>query len=246
MASIVHGVPPPEQPEASAEILADPPAAAAGPEPLEEDGRGDSLAFLKSLAEASAVFIALTFIGGWSYLASYYRTFGLNPLELDISIPVVSTIAVYVLYKSVWPLIVALVLIVAFAIFAARQRRLRRSQRLGRAPIVAALAVLLLTVAVAGAYHGRQVANDDTLADSATLPNVAFASKLMDSEPSCVEYQTYGSMDCKLLLHVNGTYYFFQPVPKEGIGSMNLYLLSDSDVLGVHVQRGLDQNARIE
>jgi hypothetical protein len=211
------------------------PAAAAGP-PVKED----SLAVLKALAEASAVFVALTFIGGWSYLAAYYRTFGLNPLELDISVPVVSTIAVYVLYQSVWPLIVAGVLIVGFAIFAQRLRRF------GRGAVVGVVAVLLLTAATAGAFHGRQVANQDTLADSATLPLVAFASKVKDPEPSCVEYETYGSLDCKLLLHLNGTYYFFEPVPQEGIGSMNLYQLSDSDVLGVHVQRGLDQAARIE
>jgi len=62
--------------------------------------REDPLPVLKALAEAAAVFVALTFVGGWSYLASYYKTFGLNPLELEISIPVVSTIAVYVLYET--------------------------------------------------------------------------------------------------------------------------------------------------
>ena len=179
----------------------------------------DSLSVLKALAEASAVFVALTFVGGWSYLASYYKTFGLNPLELDIPIPVVSTIAIYALYESVWPLFVAGALIVALAIVA------RRSRGLGRGWVVAALGVLLLTAATAGVIRGRQIANQDTLADSVNLPNVAFASKLKDPEPS---------------------YYFFLPVPGAGVGSMNLYVLSDSDLVGVHVQRGLDQNARVE
>ncbi|MGO9166673.1 MAG: hypothetical protein ACLP56_07355 [Candidatus Sulfotelmatobacter sp.] len=195
----------------------------------------DSLAVLKTLAEASAVFIALTFVGGWSYLASYYKTFGLNPLELDISIPVVSTTAVYVLYESVWPLFVAGALIMAIAIVA------RRMPGTGRGWTVAALGVLLLSTAIAGVFRGRQVANQDILANSRNLPNVAFASKLTNPEPSCVEHETYGSMDCKLLLHFKGTYYFFQPV-HPGIGSLNLYMLSDSDLVGVHIQRGLDQN----
>ena len=51
---------------------------------------------------------------------------------------------------------------------------------------------------------------------------------------------------CKLLLHVKGTYYFFQPVPATGIGSLNAHVLSDSDLLGVHVQRGLDQDVRAQ
>lgn len=66
----------------------------------------DSFAFLKSLAEVSSVFVGFTFIGGWVYLASYYSTFGLNPLELDLPVPVVCPTAVYILYSAVWPLLV--------------------------------------------------------------------------------------------------------------------------------------------
>jgi hypothetical protein len=200
----------------------------------------NSLSVLKALAEASAVFVALTFVGGWSYLASYYKTFGLNPLELDIPIPVVSTIAVYVVYESVWPLFVAGALILAIAIVA------RRFPGAGHGWTVAALGVLLLTAAIAGIFRGRQVANQDTLANSSNLPNVAFASKLTNPEPSCVDHETYGSMDCKLLLHFKGTYYFFRPVRAPGIGSLNLYALSDSDLVGVHVQRGLDQKEEVK
>lgn len=206
-----------------------------GPYPKE-----DSLSVLKAVAEASAVFVALTFVGGWSYLASYYKTFGLNPLELDISIPVVSTIAVYVLYESVWPLFVAGALIVAIAIVA------RRLPAPGHGWTVAALGLLLLTTAIAGVFRGRQVANRDTLANSSDLPNVAFASKVTHSEPSCVDHETYGSMDCKLLLHSKGSYYFFKPVRAQGIGSLNLYVLPDSELVGVHVQRGLDRNEEVK
>jgi hypothetical protein len=206
-----------------------------GPYPEE-----DSLSVLKAVAEASAVFVALTFVGGWSYLASYYKTFGLNPLELDISIPVVSTIAVYVLYESVWPLFVAGALIVAMAIVA------RRLPAPGHGWTVAALGLLLLTTAIAGVFRGRQVANRDTLANSSDLPNAAFASKLTHPEPSCVDHETYGSMDCKLLLHSKGSYYFFKPVRAYGIGSLNLYVLPDSELVGVHVQRGLDRNEEVK
>jgi len=202
---------------------------------VQAPGNDDSLAVLKALAEASAVILALTFVGGWSYLSSYYKTFGLNPLELDLSIPVVSTISVYVLYESVWPLFVFAALLVTLALTA------RRLHKLGRAWIVVALGVLLLTVAAAGLVRGRRAANQDMLDESGTLPYVSFATKQKLSGPSCVDMETFGSLDCKLLLHDKGAYYFFQPVPKERAGSMNLYVLSDSDLAGIHVQRGLDR-----
>lgn len=205
-----------------------PPAAAEAP-PVKED----SLAVLKALAEASGVFVAVAFIGGWSYLAAYYGTFGLNPLELDISIPVVCTTAVQILFGR--PLsFIAGALIVALAIFAGR------FIRLGRSAVVGILAVLLFIDASGGAFLGRYVAVQDARKDRfATLPLVAFSSKLKDDpdRPDCVEFETYGSMDCKLLLHLNGTYYFFLPVDPGATGSMNVYTLSDSDVLGVHVQQ---------
>jgi hypothetical protein len=200
---------------------------------------GDSLFVLKSLAEASAVFAALTFVGGWSYLASYYKTFGLNPLELDISIPVASTIALYVLCESVWPLFIVGALIVTLTFVA------RRLRALGRGWVVAALGVLLLTAASAGMFRGRKVADQDMLVGSPNLPYVVFDSKLMDPEPPCVGNGAYGTMTvCKLLLHFKSTYYFFRPLPVAGEGSLNLYVLSDSDLVGAHVQRGLDRNAR--
>jgi hypothetical protein len=112
--------------------------------------------------------------------------------------------------------------------------------------------VLLLFIAVfAGLFRGRQIANEDTVEYSANLPNVAFASKLKyPAEPwlTCVGFQDFGTMDCKLLLHSKGTYYFFPPVRVDvagkvtGTAYMNLYQVSDSDLLGVHVQQGLDLN----
>lgn len=211
------------------------PAATGPPAPDGEASavKEDSFAVLKALAEVSGVFVAVAFIGGWSYLAAYYRAFGLNPLELDISVPVVCTTAVSILFGNLWTFIAG-VLIVALAIFVSR------FLKLGRGAVVGVLAVLLFIAASGGAFLGRYVAIQDARKDRfATLPFVAFSSKLKDDpdRPSCVEFETYGSMDCKLLLHINETYYFFLPVDPNATGSMNVYTLSDSDVLGVHVQQ---------
>jgi hypothetical protein len=207
---------------------------------LEEKHAGDdSLALLKALAEASAVFVAFTFIGGWSYLSSYYSAFGLNPLELDMPVPVVCTTAVYVLFDAKWSLILVAALALGWWIL---PLRLRRSSRIA-GPAV--LTLLLLTVSTSGIVSGRRRASEDATTDSSSLPFVAFAVKLpKNDQPACVDFQTYGSLDCKLLLHSKSTYYFFEPIPNLGKGSLNVYTLSDADVGGAHILRGLDRNAR--
>jgi hypothetical protein len=209
--------------------------------PDHQRGDEDSLAILKALAEASAVFVAFTFIGGWSYLASYYSAFGLNALELDVPVPVVCTTAIYVLFDAKWPLVVVVAGFLGWGFFAPRLRRLARSAG------VAVLGLLLLTISTAGVLDGIQRAAVDAVTDTSALPFVAFASKLPKTDqPPCVDFQTYGSFDCLLLLHSKSTYYFFEPIPDVGKGSLNVFTLSDSDVGGVHILRGLDRNARIK
>jgi hypothetical protein len=203
---------------------------------------GDSFAFLKSLAEASSVSVGFAFVAGWSYLASYYRTFGLNPLELDLPLPVACSTAVYMLYSAAWPLVSVAALLLVGILFGHHLKRL--------APGVTAtfLVLLLFAASSAGVSLGRKHANDDMLIDSSELPDVAFSSRLAKTDqPNCVDHDTYGSFDCKLLLHSKGTYYYFTPIPKPEeaeIGSLNVYTLADSDVTGVHILTGLARNAR--
>ncbi|MGD0778854.1 MAG: hypothetical protein ABSC05_39260 [Candidatus Solibacter sp.] len=206
--------------------------------------KDDPLALLKALAEASAVFLALTFIGGWSYLSSYYRTFGLNPLDFDFPLPVVCTIALYVLYEAVWPLFVGGIVVAILAITARRTHRLRREW------IVAAICIVLVAVAAAGLLRGRQVADRDMLDDptSQALPYVAFATKTEfkgGAKPSCIEWNSLGSPDCKLLMHYKSTYYFFKPVSREGQDNLLLYMLFDADLIAAHEQRGIDRNEKV-
>jgi|SRR5579872_187519 len=204
---------------------------------------GNSLEVLKSLAEVSAVFVGLTYIGGWSYVSSYYTAFGLNALELDLPLPLVCTTSLYVLFSAVWPLI-AIAAIVGIGFWLHYFLR-----HLRRILTVIILALLLITAAVAGLSDGRRRARRDMLIDSNALPYVSFSVKIAKTDqPPCVEHETYGSFDCKLLLHSKGTYYFFTPIPRNtgsltSVGSLNVYTLADSDISGIHLLRGLDRNA---
>jgi hypothetical protein len=186
---------------------------------------------LKEIAEASSVFIAIAFVGGWSYIAAYYRTFGIGVLELDVPVQVVSTMAIRLLYDgSMVPLLVVVAL---FALF------MWASHRFPVGVCAALLGVFLLGAAGAGGFHGRQTAVSDMTVESTSLPVVSFNAKFQQPEPSCVDFGTYGTADCRLLLRLKDTYYFFQPVPDAASGNVNVYTISESDLTGVHILRGI-------
>ncbi|MGB7547729.1 MAG: hypothetical protein WBM14_08265, partial [Terracidiphilus sp.] len=96
----------------------------------------------------------------------------MNALELDLPLPVVCTTAVYMLFSARWPLLVIAAFLLTWT-FVARLRKINQ-----RVVAVVVLVLLLLTVSTAGAFYGRRQANDDMLADSSGLPNVAFSTRL--------------------------------------------------------------------
>jgi hypothetical protein len=64
--------------------------------------------------------------------------------------------------------------------------------------------------------------------------------------PSGVAYETFGAMDCKLLLRSKGAYIFFRPIAKsltDKSDKVDLYIVPDSDIVGVHIQRGIDSGS---
>jgi hypothetical protein len=114
---------------------------------------------------------------------------------------------------------------------------------------MAALLLLMFCSAKAALARVRHNANLDMMEESPNLPLVAFSSKSTAAklgppdQPSCVAFETFGGMDCKLLLHSKGLYYFFRPLSNSLAGrtdKLDLFLIPDSDVLGVHIQRGVD------
>jgi hypothetical protein len=196
----------------------------------------DAIVALKAIAEIGSLFLALAFIAGWSYTASYYTTFGLNPFELDFSVPATSTFAVHMLGKSVWPLVLAVVILGSVVFVYSKAGSLRRLWT------GASIAVLLFAVAIAGSCRGRALAIEDMFDTSPRLPNVGFVSKSKAAEPDCLGQ---GTMDCKLLLHAKGVYYFFVPIV--GLNpaavhdrSLNLYMVADSEISSVRIQRGME------
>lgn len=225
---------------------ADSQAAAAASAPKQ-----DSLSVLKALAEASAVFVALTFVGGRSYLASYYKTFGLDPLELDVSVPVVSTAGVLTLHNALqesgW------LLLGVGAVLAGFVAALAHFSKLPSRPwVVAGFVILLFGSIGTGISSGRRTALADMLDDSRYLPRVTFltsklAAKFRDALPSCVVFEAlYEGKEpieiqpCRLLLHSGKMYYFFPALPEgNDAHSVNVYTIAETEIDAIDVQRGL-------
>lgn len=190
-----------------------------------------SFATLKAIAEGAVVFSALTFVAGWSYLATYYRTFGLNPLELDLSVPVVCTIAVYVLWEAKWPLVIGGLVLLGLA-------ELSRRNKLSRSFVVVAVIAALFTAGAAGGSTGRANAHRDAF-DNSALPWVGFTVKGDHPEYDCVRAaHELQDASCKLLLRTKGSFYFFKPFSGDSAANVDLYAIADAEVTGVHIQQG--------
>jgi len=198
----------------------------------------DAFAALKTAAEMSGMLIAVAFLTGWSYMASYYTTFGLNPLELDFSVPATAAFALHAFRNSGWPLAVFAVPFILFP-FSKKLAPMLRSLAAG------CIGVLLLLLAAAGSRRGRDLAREDMFETSPRLPTVGFVSKNKVDEPSCL---SDGTMDCKLLLHAKGMYYFFIPIRESagslnvGMSNLNVYAVPESEITGVHVSPGCGTN----
>jgi hypothetical protein len=198
-----------------------------------------ALILLKPLAEVASVFLALSFVAGWSYLSSYYNAFGLNPLELDISASVAAMFALHVIYQSVWPLIIV-------GIFTALLIFGRRYSPSG-AWVLPAVGAAICLLAVTGIWRGRKMARSDLFEDTSRLPNVAFVTSLKADGPACV---TEGALSCKLLLHSKGLYYVFEPVranadaldrsisTDDAAPNFELFAIPETQVQQVRIQRG--------
>ena len=209
-------------------------AIAAGPPP--QSFGDDAYGALKSIAEIGSLFLALSFVGGWSFMSSYYSAFGVNSSEFDFSVPVTSAFAVHMLRTSGWPMMVAIVFLAGLAVFYGKLGVARRAWT------GAFMMVTLFVVATASSLRGRHLAAEDIYETSPRLPNVGFFSKNAAQEPDCL---SKGTTDCKLLLHSKGAYYFFEPLtgtalPSKQIRNVKIYVVQDSEIYAAQIVRGVE------
>jgi hypothetical protein len=193
---------------------------APAPPPAESPGRGP-VEILKTLGEIAGVLTGIAFITGWLYWSTYYASFGLNPLELGFSVAVVSVSPIQVVLRDwqsaefarQWGVMFALggyivLNIVLAVLFVHYRTSTKPSGQIKARIIIGALA--------AGMFGGGYIlGRNDALLDAgcqSRLPTVAFLTTAKDpptgadAAASCLDNE----LTCKLVLHANNTYYYFQ------------------------------------
>lgn len=205
----------------------------------------DLWAVLKSVAETGALFAFYSFATGWSYLASYFNSFGFRPMELDITPSTASVFALTLVYRAgIYVLLTAAAATAVTVGVSAIRRRLRMPRGAG---LLLSLFILLLILFAAGTLMGRATAREDIYADSSRLLSVGFYTEGVSREdfPNCVKLPT---INCKLLIRTKGNYYFFSPIHKD-VGKpsqehmpfdLTIYALPESKVQLVQLRRGFE------
>jgi hypothetical protein len=224
------------------------------PSSREAPAAGSPVEILKSIGEIAGVLTGLAFITGWLYWSTYYSAFGLNPLELNFSVAVVSVSPIQVALRdwqsaesaASWAVMGALIGYIVLAILFVHFRSgvHPRGQFRARALLV----VLAVGMFAGGWMLGRYDARLDS-GCSSRLPTVAFLTTAVDppTEADAAASCLNNYLTCKLVLHEKNTYYYFQ-IPDCSSGSVAPATsgagfasaeLPDSEVRMIRVQRTL-------
>ena len=194
------------------------------------------LAFLKPIAEIAVLLSSMAFTAGWACLYSYYNEFGLGLFDIDIPLATGSVYAIRVLSRSVWPAIIVLI-----SLFMVRFLKPTRFSQLSDFRDIGILGVFLLSlvsVAFVGVRVGHTSARDDMSSDSTQLPAVAFISSFTADNYPMPDCLTSNTLNCRLLGHSKGYYYFFHPIDPSS-ANIELVSISDKYVKFMRLQRGL-------
>jgi hypothetical protein len=177
----------------------------------EPQSQQSPFAVIKAVAEVTAVIGALAYVAGWSSLYSYYNAFGIGLFGLDIPFTVGCVFAIRVMIQSIWPALILAIMAAAYLILRSIFRRRLHSGVLAAGVLLA----LAITFALSGASVGVHAATKDMLEETSQLPLVAFVTTAKPSyaAPDCLGANT---LDCRLLVHSGGQYYFFEPIKERG------------------------------
>jgi len=212
------------------------------------DGSGSNvlLDLFKKVAEASILLAALLYAMGWTYLYSYYKTFGLSLRELDLPLQDSLVFSFRVVSDS-WLIATGFVLILAILASIASLERIQRALQTPWG--VSAVFVLLLVagsgLSVLGASVGTKHARSDVLETTSSLPSVSVAVDPAQFQPYPEEYLAFNTLDYKLLLRTKENVFFFAPVKTTRSTAVtrsrnfDVYVLPMSKIRSIRIQRGM-------
>lgn len=221
---------------------------------LERDKeRFSFLDLISGMAGSAVIFGGFLYVGGWSYLYQYYRSFGLELSDVDIPVydALIYSLPVIFHNKLVTVLIFALVLIIGL-VFNSKWMK-------AKLPVAVSLLFMVILVTVYGlsrygAKLGNEKARSDMVLETSNLSTVAIqvspeSSEMnkddvaaMNRKDDIEAMSRLDKLEFKLLAHKKGQYFILRPFKGPSIEGTNveLIVIPESRVLKLRVQRGVD------
>ena len=219
------------------------------------------LQLVSSITGGIVLLGALLYVAGWSYLYQYYKTFGVRVSELNLPLYDALVYSLTVIFSSFWSFFwLFLLIIIGGAILSIRWINERLLTALGIGLFIVAVLLVGYWLSHKGTALGAAHARQDMLEKGSNLPSVRLkvepdppveAKGLTNLTKNRVETegalsgtqeQIFDQAGYRLLIHANEQYYFFRPI-KDGQGlpasNLDLYVVPDSRVRSVHIQRGI-------
>ena len=200
------------------------------------------LDLISNLAGSAILLGAFLYICGWTYLYQYYRSFGLELSDVDISSYDALIYSLRVIFSSntLYGVFIFLFIIGVGLIFQIRWVRTK---------LPVAFSLILIGILFSsyklsrlGANLGNENARSDMMAETSNLPTAAIQVSSDGSQMIKDDAAKLDKLEFKLLAHKKGQYFIFRPLDgksiEEGI-SIDLIVVPESHVQQIRLQRGV-------
>lgn len=204
----------------------------------------ENLSFLdliSGVASSAIVLGGFLYVGGWSYLYQYYRSFGLELSDVEVPVYDALIYSLPVIFNGrLYAFIIFSIILVIGLIFHSRWIR-------SKLPIAISLLfiiILLTTYGLSryGAKLGNARALTDMMRETSDLPDVAIQ---VDSEGSEINNEVIvelNKLEFKLLAHKKGQYFIFRPFKGKSMeegANIQLIVIPESRVQMIRILRGV-------
>ena len=241
--------------------------AQANAKPVDTENKHPLLELVSSITGATVLFGALLYLAGWSYLYQYYKSFGIRVSDLNLPVNDALVYSMTVIFKDFWSVFwLVIVIIIFFATLTIRRVSRWLLKPIAVGVFVLLILVLGAVLSKRGTALGQAQAQEDMKEIGVNLPKVRLnviaeapagnaATKDSAGEqkvqsgtsnsphfiPGATE-EDFSQAGFKLLIHANQHYYLFRPlkdIPSQPASNLFLYVVPDSRVRSVRIERGI-------
>jgi len=220
------------------------------------------LELVSSITGATVLFAALLYTAGWSYLYQYYKAFGIRVSELNVAIYDSLVYSLPVIFSDFWSIFWLLTAIILVgSLFSINRINENLATPLGMVLFLVVILALGFWLSHKGATLGAAQAQKDMRETGGNLPGVRLkmAAETMTGRREInpkkektadeatgnqtTEEEEFDQAGFKLLVHANERYYLFRPIkesPSLPASNLDLYVVPDSRVRSVYIQRGIN------